>query len=109
MRRRGKNECFAPFWAGRLLAGLLAAAVAAALLFSVFYIAAEAGHDCTGEGCPICACIQRLEQAAQRLGTGGAARTASASAAIFLLSALPLCALEVLRATPAGQRVRMNN
>ena len=33
---------------------LLTAAVCFAILFSLCFIAAEADHDCIGDGCPIC-------------------------------------------------------
>ena len=38
----------------RILFALAAALLAVVMLFSVFYIAAETGHDCTGEDCRIC-------------------------------------------------------
>ena len=41
----------------RLAALLVAAAVLFVMLFSAFYIAAEAHHDCAGEDCPVCTLI----------------------------------------------------
>ena len=38
----------------RTLFALAAALLAIVMLFSVFYIAAETGHDCAGEDCRIC-------------------------------------------------------
>ena len=38
----------------RVLFALTAALLAIVMLFSVFYIAAETGHDCAGEDCRIC-------------------------------------------------------
>ena len=38
----------------RILFALTAALLAVVMLFSVFYIAAETGHDCAGEDCRIC-------------------------------------------------------
>lgn len=39
-----------------------------AMAFSVFFIAAEADHDCTGDRCPVCAeialCVTLLQTAA---------------------------------------------
>lgn len=47
------------------IAGILAAVICFAMLFSVCYIAAETYHDCTGENCMICyqinACISTLK------------------------------------------------
>ncbi len=36
-------------------------------VFSVFFAAAEAGHDCSGDACPICFVIQVAEQNAKLL------------------------------------------
>ena len=37
---------------------------------SLFYIVKEENHKCTGEDCPICACIHQAEQTLKNLGTG---------------------------------------
>ena len=50
--------------------------VAAAILFlfvtfaSLFYIAEEENHHCTGEDCPICINIHQAEQTLKNLGNG---------------------------------------
>ncbi|MBK6087878.1 hypothetical protein [Ruminococcus difficilis] len=45
----------------RLIALLLAAVVLFVMAFSLFVVAAEAGHDCLGEDCPICELIAVCE------------------------------------------------
>ena len=49
----------------RFIAGILAAVICFAMLFSVCYIVAETHHDCTGENCMICyqinACVSSLK------------------------------------------------
>ena len=42
----------------KIAAGIMGFMMLAFVLFSAFYIAAEAEHDCEGEGCPICVCIE---------------------------------------------------
>ncbi len=37
-------------------------------LFSHFYLAMEAGHDCDGEDCPICACMTICEGVLHQVG-----------------------------------------
>ena len=37
---------------------------------SLFYIAKEENHNCTGEDCPICANVHQAEQTLRNLGTG---------------------------------------
>lgn len=44
------------------LRAVLAAVFIAFTVFSVFFTAAEAGHDCSGDDCPICFVIQLAEQ-----------------------------------------------
>ena len=50
----------------RILAILLAVAVAFVMLFSLLFIAIESGHDCTGEECKICeqisTCVSTLKK-----------------------------------------------
>ena len=65
----------------RKLALLLALAVCFVMLFSAFYIAAEADHDCIGENCPICYQISVCENTLKSLGYG-----ALALAAFFALT-----------------------
>ena len=54
---------------GRVAVCLFAALLAVAMLFSVFFIALEAEHDCVGEDCPICQFIARIEQVRRALGS----------------------------------------
>lgn len=44
------------------LRAVLAAVFIAFTVFSVFFAAAEAGHDCSGDDCPICFVIHVAEQ-----------------------------------------------
>lgn len=44
------------------LRAVLTAVFIAFTVFSVFFVAAEAGHDCSGDDCPICFEIQVAEQ-----------------------------------------------
>ncbi len=53
----------------RIIALLLALAVAFVMLFSAIYIVAEADHDCTGIHCSICAHIQVCKTNLKNLST----------------------------------------
>ncbi len=44
----------------RFAAGLTALIVALFVILASAYIAAETDHDCRGEHCPVCECIQRF-------------------------------------------------
>ena len=93
----------------RAAAGVVALVMIAAVLFAALFIAVEADHDCVGEGCAVCACIQACVQSFRSFGAG---RPSSAVAALcfwlLLLSAfflLPTVSLQ----TPVSRRVRLNN
>lgn len=49
----------------RIISGSIAFLMLAVMLFSAFYITAEAEHDCSGHDCPICVCIQQCENMLQ--------------------------------------------
>ena len=36
----------------------------------LFYIEKELTHECNGEDCPVCACIQQAQQMLKKLSTG---------------------------------------
>lgn len=78
-------------------------------LASLFYIAKESKHDCTGEDCPICAVMQQAEQVIKEFGTGAAA-PAVFTVIVLLLSAVVYgYVMEMVCPTPVDRRVRMNN
>ena len=81
--------------AQRILAGFTCAAFVIVAFFSLLFIAKEAHHDCTGEDCPVCACIHQAEQTLKQIGTGSS-ETAGAFAPHFaflcLYLSLPLSA-----------------
>ena len=72
----------------KIVAGVLAILLLSVLLFSAFFIAFEAHHDCSGEeDCSICYCIEQCGRAILqvRFGYGSAARTI-VSLFLFLLT-----------------------
>jgi len=69
----------------RFMTGLLAIVLAFVMLSSVAYIAAEAGHDCTGADCAICHQIHVCENLLKSIGLAGFA----AAADIFCAGSFP--------------------
>ena len=51
----------------RICAVLFAAVLCFVAVFSAFIIAAEANHDCIGDGCVFCSCIDICENALKTL------------------------------------------
>ena len=79
----------------RFMTGLLAIVLAFVMLSSVAYIAAEAGHDCTGADCAICHQINVCENLLKSIGLAGSAAAAAAALLcdfiIFYTFSLPFC------------------
>jgi hypothetical protein len=79
------------------------------VLFSAYIVTAKAEHDCEGEECEVCECIEICIGLLERFGAG-----ASAAAALSVASLIPLLAVThreiiVLRNTPVSYKVRLNN
>ena len=76
---------------------------------SLFYIAKEENHKCTGEDCPICACVHQAEQTLKNLSTGMivAFRTLIALEAGILV--IPVCFIKLIPRSLVSQKVRLND
>ncbi len=93
----------------RIAAGIMGIMMLFIMLFSAFYIAAEADHDCTGEDCPICACIQQCENTLHQISGGITSQAVIIIPIVFMLiSAFPY-AVCFLRETLVSRKVRLNN
>ena len=78
------------------------------VLFSAFYIAAKAGHDCTGEDCPVCACIQQSKDTLHEIGGGTAAQLSSVIPVLLILLNAALFVAELPQATLVSRKIRLN-
>ena len=67
----------------RLLAAVGVAILLGFQVFSAAYVAHEADHDCSGEGCPICIQLQQCVANFQLTGSGLEADAASVSLPVF--------------------------
>ena len=78
-------------------------------LASLFYIAKEENHQCTGEDCPICACIRQAKQIVKNVGT---AVNYSVTAGLIFVQRSGILAtgcLCVLCITLVSQKVRLDS
>ena len=74
-----------------------------------FDIAKEANHKCTGEDCPICACVHQVEQNLKNLGTGFAVDFCAIFSVLSIVSVI-CCQTENFFCTSlVSQKVRLNN
>ena len=93
----------------RIAAGIMGILMLFIILFSAFYIAAEADHDCTVEDCPICACVQQCENTLHQMGDGIASCAAVIIPIVFLLVFIFLFAPLFSQETLVSRKVRLNN
>ncbi len=93
----------------RIAAGIMAFLMLFIMLFSSFFIAIEADHDCTGEDCPICACIAQCENTLHQIGDGITVQIAVIIPVLFMLILAFLFTVDVSQETLVSRKVRLNN
>ena len=76
---------------------------------SLFYIAEEENHNCTGEDCPICANIHMAEQNIKSLGTGTIVHSTMNLVLLLFLVVVAGQALFVSITSLVSQKIRLNN
>lgn len=93
----------------KTLAAFICTAFMLITFFSFFFIVEEAGHDCTGENCPICACIDQAEETLKQLGSGTVG--AAGFQPVFVWFALALaCTFRLVPCTSLiSQKVKLND
>lgn len=78
-------------------------------LISLFYIVKEENHKCTGEDCPVCACVHQAEQTLKNLSTG----MIVVFHPLVILEAGALvavvCFLKLIPRSLVSQKVRLND
>lgn len=92
----------------RLMAWFFCVLLAAGVLLSAWFLAREIRHDCTGENCPVCACLRAA--ARQLRGSGRPAAAAVAAATVF--GVIRVLGGAVRRGhwfTPVDCKVRLDN
>ena len=91
----------------------MAAAICVFLIFvtfaSLFYVAREEDHNCTGKDCPICACIHQVKQVLRNLGTTPAVDFCSTPVILASETVVLLCFWIVLSISLVHQKVRLND
>ena len=93
----------------RVTAVILCLLLLSVMTLSVFYIAKEVNHDCTGTDCPVCEMIQTAEQTLQFFGTGLVPLVWLLVPALFLFLKKKMEKTGILCRTLIQQKVRLNN
>lgn len=90
----------------RIAAGIVGVMMLVVVLLSASYIAAEADHDCTGDDCPICVCIQQCENILNQVG-GVATQVSIVAPVVFLLLFMLFSVYSISQETLVSKKVRL--
>ena len=93
----------------KTLAAVTATAMLLVIVLAGIFIVMEADHDCEGEDCPVCQCLENCQATLRQLGS--AAVTASVPLfSFFLLITTGFHILKVFfNETPVSTKVRLND
>lgn len=91
------------------LSALLCALFVLVTLFSVLFIVKEAGHDCGGEDCPVCSCIQQAQQTLKNLGAGSCSSDEIHPSVSSILLAVITLVFILPSSSPITRKVRLNH
>ena len=93
----------------RIIAVLLAVTVLFVMLCSALFIAAEANHDCVGEGCPVCFQINACRSALKNLSLAVCAAAFAAAFAYAVCGGVSACAEAGARCTLVSLKVKLSD
>ena len=88
---------------------ILAAWMLLVVLFSAFFIAIEANHECTGEDCPVCVCMEYCENVLQKIGDGLTLLTMQMAPVLLCFFTILIPVVVIMQDTPVLCKVRLNN
>ncbi len=93
----------------RTFAGIMAVMMFFVVLFSAIFIVLHSDHDCTGEDCPVCACLQLCESILHSTGDGPKFTASGVNPAILITGFVLVSSFIIISGTPVSAKVRMNN
>lgn len=93
----------------KIIAAIMGVMMLVVVLVSASYIAVESGHDCTGEECPICACINQCESTLREVGGGVDFQADTVLPVVFILIMAVSGSAILTAETPVSRKIRLNN
>lgn len=93
----------------RIVSLVLAVTVLFVVLYSTFYIAAEADHDCVGDNCPICYQIRVCQNTLKNVALAAHAAAFTTAVAYILCSVISACAEIKQSDTLVSLKVKLSN
>ncbi len=92
----------------RILSAVAAALFLGCQVFSAAYIIHEAGHECSGEGCPVCVQLEQCVSNFQQTGTGIEADTTTVPIPVFAADAAIPAEVQLPSLSLVSQKVQFN-
>lgn len=93
----------------KIMASCMVFFVLLVLFYSQIFIATHIHHDCSGEGCPICAEIQIAEAIIQQIGSAMQTAMLLITFVCIIAESIAIVNLVNLFNTPVEMKVRMND
>ncbi|MBR4431384.1 MAG: hypothetical protein IKS75_08820 [Clostridiales bacterium] len=93
----------------KAIAAITAIALLSVILLAGLFIILEADHDCEGEDCPVCECIEQCQATLHQLGTAAVTGMAVLFPILLLIASGIHFVRVVRRETPVSIKVQLNN
>lgn len=93
----------------RIAALLFAVTILVIMLYSAFFVAAEADHDCVGEGCPICYQVDACQNTLKSLSLAVCVTAVAVAFTYILCRCISLCTDYAQRDTLVSLKVKLSN
>lgn len=88
---------------------VMAAMMLFVMLFSAFFIVSHSEHECTGEDCPVCACIQQCENILHGSGDSFGFFGFGIIPIVIIAGSILISYSVIILDTPVSSKVRMND
>lgn len=102
-----KNSFFVKL--NRIGAGFMSFMMLSLMVLSLYFVSAEAGHECEGEHCHICECIEQCCNTVRRMGEGAIRLFTAAITVIFTVLSVTCVERRFSEETLVSKKVRLND
>ena len=79
------------------------------MLFSALFIAHETQHECTGDGCSVCAILAVCENMLKNISSAAAAAAVLTAAVFVIIKTLETASVFCPAATPVSLKVKLSD
>ncbi len=102
-------NCHNAFKLKRALSCVIGIMMLFIVLFSAFYVAHEINHDCTGDDCPVCACVVQCEKTLHQICEWIAPQIAIILQPVLILLSVCISMPVLVQDTLVSKKVRLDH